>query len=147
MKNRFRFFVAVAVVVGWTFSTRAQTPAGFTPIFNGKDLSGWNGNKDVWKFENGMIVAETPGLKQNEFLATDKPYHEFVLRATFRLVNGNCNSGVQFRSVRMPNSSEMIGYQADLGDGYWGCLYDESRRNKVLMGPRGDTPANRKLTA
>jgi hypothetical protein len=29
----------------------------------------------------------------------------------------------------------MIGYQADLGDGWWGCLYDESRRRKVLAGP------------
>jgi predicted esterase len=145
--NRFRFFVAVAVVVGWTLSARAQTPAGFKPIFNGKDLSGWNGRSDVWKVENGVLIAETPGLKQNEFLATDKTYHDFVLRASFHLVKGECNSGVQFRSVRIPNNSEMIGYQADLGDGYWGCLYDESRRNKVLMGPRGDTPAAKRLNA
>ena len=35
----------------------------------------------------------------------------------------------------MPKHHEMIGYQADLGEGWWGCLYDESRRRKVLAGP------------
>ena len=45
------------------------------------------------------------------------------------------NSGVQFRSVRIPNPpNEMSGYQADLGDpNYWGTLYDESRRKKTLV--------------
>jgi hypothetical protein len=43
------------------------------------------------------------------------------------------NSGVQFRSQRVPNDTEMTGYQADLGDpNWWGCIYDESRRNKVM---------------
>ena len=43
------------------------------------------------------------------------------------------NAGVQFRSQRIPNHHEVKGYQADLGDGWWGSLYDESRRNKVLV--------------
>ena len=30
----------------------------------------------------------------------------------------------------------MIGYQADLGQNYWGALYDESRRNKILAAPK-----------
>ena len=42
------------------------------------------------------------------------------------------NAGIQIRSRRVPNNSEMSGYQADMGQQYWGCLYDESRRNKVL---------------
>ncbi len=45
------------------------------------------------------------------------------------------NSGIQFRSVRVPNNFEMSGYQADAGEGYWGALYDETRRDKVLMPP------------
>jgi len=144
VRNRFRFFV-LAVVVGWAVAARAQTPAGFQPMFNGKDLAGWNGRADVWKVENGLIVAETPGLRQNEFLATDRPYRDFVLRASWRLINGYGNSGIQFRSIRMPNSSEMIGYQADLGEGWYGALYDESRRNKILTGPKKGTPEERKL--
>ena len=48
------------------------------------------------------------------------------------MIDGKGNSGVQFRSVRVP-PHEMSGYQADIGEGYWGSLYDESRRNKVLV--------------
>ncbi len=42
------------------------------------------------------------------------------------------NAGVQLRSRRIPNHHEVRGYQADLGNGWWGSLYDESRRNKIL---------------
>jgi hypothetical protein len=45
------------------------------------------------------------------------------------------NSGVQIRSVRVPGSTEMAGYQVDAGDGWWGKLYDESRRRKVIAEP------------
>ena len=146
MSSRLRFFVAIAVVVGWISAARAEDPPGFKSVFNGKDLSGWNGNTELWKVEDGAIVAESPKQKQNEFLVIDKPYRDFVFKASFKLKDGYGNSGIQFRSVRRQGDTEMIGYQADLGaPDWWGCLYDESRRNKVLMGPRGDTPANRNL--
>jgi hypothetical protein len=77
-------------------------------------------------------VGKSPGLDHNEFLATRKVYGNFILSLRFRLVEGKGNSGVQFRSVRIPGT-EMSGYQADIGENYWGCLYDESRRNKVLV--------------
>ena len=52
------------------------------------------------------------------------------------LKTGFVNSGVQFRSERHPDGHEMIGYQADIGDPtYWGALYDESRRKKMLVEP------------
>ena len=76
--------------------------------------------------------ASRPGLDHNEFLATRQSYGDFILSLRFRLVDGKGNSGVQFRSVRVPGT-EMSGYQADIGENYWGCLYDESRRNKVLV--------------
>ena len=79
-----------------------------------------------------MLVGHSPGINHNEFLATTRPYGDFILALNFRLVDGKGNSGVQFRSVRVPHH-EMSGYQADIGEGYWGCLYDESRRNKVLV--------------
>src|SRR5262249_20630628 len=53
------------------------------------------------------------------------------------MVDGKGNSGIQFRSVRVP-PHEMSGYQADIGEGYWGSLYDESRRNMVLVYPRSE---------
>jgi hypothetical protein len=102
------------------------------PIFNGKDLTGWEGREDLWKVVDGAIVGESPGLKENHFLVTTEEYGDFELRFEVKLHNPKENSGVQFRSQRLPNSTEMIGYQADIGPGFWGSLYDESRRRKVI---------------
>lgn len=107
--------------------------AGWTPLFDGKSLDGWEGDTSLWSAKDGMIVGTSPGLKHNDFLSTKGTYGDFVLKFTFRMTGDpNANSGVQFRSVRVPGH-EMSGYQADIGQGYWGCLYDESRRNKVLV--------------
>ena len=106
---------------------------GFVSIFNGKDLEGWEGDLKLWKAVNGHIVGDSPGIKQNEFLATTKNYSDFELRLEFKLHKGIGNTGVQFRSTRDPKSSEVSGYQADIGEKYWGCLYDEHRRNKILV--------------
>jgi hypothetical protein len=105
---------------------------GFQSIFNGKDLQGWEGNLELWKVRDGMIVGDSSGIPQNEFLATKKQYGDFELRLEFKLHGGKGNSGVQFRTQRVPKSSEVEGYQADIGENYWGCLYDEHRRRKVL---------------
>jgi hypothetical protein len=108
---------------------------GFTSIFNGKDLTGWEGDKSLWKVESGMLVGDSQGIPKNQFLATTKRYGDFELRLQFRLRDGKGNSGVQFRSERdaAEGSTEVSGYQADIGESYWGCLYDEHRRNKVLV--------------
>lgn len=107
--------------------------AGFQPLFNGKDLAGWDGDGSLWSAKAGAIVGTSGSLKHNDFLATESRFGSFILKLTFKLVGGDdSNSGVQFRSVRVPGH-EMSGYQADIGQGYWGCLYDESRRNRVLV--------------
>jgi hypothetical protein len=111
----------------------APAEEGFVPLFDGKTLAGWEGDAKLWKVEDGMIVGDSPGIKQNEFLATKKSYGNFELRLEFRLRKGEGNTGVQFRSRRVEGSSEVSGYQADIGEKYWGCLYDESRRNKILV--------------
>ena len=105
--------------------------AGFVPLFNGKDLSGWEGDSTLWSARDGMLVGDSPGIKLNNFLATEASYGDFILKFSVRLTNDSGNSGAQFRSVRVPDS-EMSGYQADVGPGWWGNLYDESRRNKNL---------------
>jgi hypothetical protein len=106
-------------------------------LFDGKTFSGWEGNLDVFRIEDGAIVGGSlKGLvARNEFLTTDKEYGDFELRLKFKLLGEKANAGVQIRSRRIPDHHEMIGYQADMGDGWWGCLYDESRRRKVLAGP------------
>lgn len=109
------------------------------PLFDGKSFEGWEGDtQKTWRIEDGALVGGslTEKVKQNEFLSTNKSFKDFDLRLKFKLVGkeGFVNSGVQIRSVRIPNPpNEMRGYQADLGDPkWWGALYDESRRNKVL---------------
>lgn len=110
----------------------AEEP-GFVPLFNGKDLTGWEGDAKLWKVQEGAVVGDSPGISHNQFLATRETYGNFELRLQFRLRDGHGNTGVQFRSRRVPESTEVSGYQADVGEKYWGCLYDESRRNKILV--------------
>ncbi|HEV7404202.1 MAG TPA: DUF1080 domain-containing protein [Chthoniobacteraceae bacterium] len=110
------------------------------PLFDGKTFKGWEGDTEkTWRIAEGALVGGslTEKVPRNEFLATEKTYGNFELRLKFKLLGseGMVNGGVQFRSVRIPNNFEMIGYQADMGDKYWGSLYDESRRRKVLVAP------------
>lgn len=113
-------------------------------LFDGKSLAGWEGNTEkTWRVEEGEIVAGTLDKTQprNDFLATTKEFGNFDLHLKIKLVgsDGFVNSGVQFWSQRIPNHYEMKGYQADFGEDYFGALYDESRRNKVLAAPDKDT--------
>ena len=108
------------------------------PIFDGKTLAGWEGDLKTFRVEDGAIVAGTLDSKipRNEFLCTTRTYGDFELRLKVKLLGGDgANAGIQFRTKRIPNHHEVSGYQADMGVGWWGALYDESRRNKVLMGP------------
>ncbi len=124
-------FVAVALA--------AAKPAR---LFNGRSFAGWNGNLQIFRIESRAIVGGSLNDKvaRNEFLCTDKEYSDFVLRAKFKLLGDptKANAGIQFRSKRIPNDHEVIGYQADMGQNYWGALYDESRRKKVLAQPNSD---------
>lgn len=108
-------------------------------LFDGKSLKGWETLKAdayLWKVVDGAITAGslTRRVPHNSFLATKRSYQNFDLRLKIRIsgTEGFVNSGVQIRSVRLPGSHEMIGYQVDAGKGWWGKLYDESRRRKVI---------------
>lgn len=106
-------------------------------LFNGKTLDGWEGNLKIFRVQDGAIVGGSLDDKvvRNEFLCTTRSYGDFELRLKFKLLGQGANAGVQFRTKRIPNHHEVSGYQADMGDGWWGALYDESRRNRVLTGP------------
>ncbi len=106
-------------------------------IFDGQSFNGWEGNtNDVWRIQDGVIVGGSlDGNPQNEFLATRKAYRNFRLTLDYKLVGteGFVNGGVQLRSRRVADpANEMIGYQADIGAGYSGFIYDESRRRTML---------------
>jgi hypothetical protein len=107
-------------------------------LFDGKTLAGWEGDPKWWRVQDGAITggSTTEKVPRNFFLATTKSYQNFDLQLKLKLTGvpntGMINSGVQIRSMRVPNNTEMSGYQVDAGEGWWGKLYDESRRNKVI---------------
>lgn len=109
-------------------------------LFDGRSFDGWEGDTDgTWRIEDGAIVAGDLSRKQekNDFLCTTDRFGDFDLSLQIRLegTDGFVNSGVQFRSERVPASHEVTGFQADFGKGYDGALYDESRRNRMLAQP------------
>tara|TARA_B100000700_G_scaffold195442_1_gene215103 strand:+ start:161 stop:838 length:678 start_codon:yes stop_codon:yes gene_type:complete len=104
-------------------------------LFDGKTFQGWEGNLKIFRIEKKAIVGGTLNEKiaHNEFLCTKKIYKNFILRLEVKLLGGaKANAGIQIRTKRIPNHHEVIGYQADMGKGWWGSLYDESRRRRVL---------------
>lgn len=119
-----------------TLLTGTADAAPPVSLFDGQSFAGWEGNLTVFRIEDGAIVGGS--LKErnprNEYLCTKKTYADFELRLKFKILGEKANAGVQIRSERTPDSNEMVGYQADLGDTWWGCLYDE-RRHKLLTGP------------
>ena len=114
------------------------------PLFDGRTFAGWEGPLDYFRIESGAIVGGNlkERIPKNQFLTTERIYGDFELRLKFKVVGEGVNAGIQFRTKRIPNHHEVIGYQADIGVGrdfmFWGVLYDESRRRKMLAG--GDVP-------
>ena len=123
-----------------TLILAALAHAADTPLFDGKTFTGWEGDTtNTWRIEEGALVAgslEKPQEK-NDFLATTREFANFELTLKWKLegTKGFVNGGVQFRTKRIPGSHEVSGYQADLGAGFDGALYDESRRRKILARP------------
>ena len=102
------------------------TVANAQEFFNGKNLSNWRGNEKLWSVDGNEIVGKTKGLSKNEFLVSEYSVGDFHLKLEVKLVANTGNSGIQFRSQQTENG--MLGYQADVGPGWWGKLYEEEGR-------------------
>jgi hypothetical protein len=120
---------------------------GFASMFNGTDLTGWDGAKNLWSVRDGTIVGQTTAenpARENTFLVwTNGQPGDFEMRCAFRIKADNkvgfANSGVQFRSkVVKPSYWVVAGYQADMeaGPDYTGGLYEEKARG--ILASRGD---------
>ncbi len=97
-------------------------PPGFRTIFNGKDLTGWDGDPRLWSVKNGAIRGETTPKNRangNTFLIwKDGRTKDFELRLTFRC-NATNNSGIQYRSKhitegKVRNKWVVRGYQHEI---------------------------------
>lgn len=95
----------------------------------------------LWYVKDSVIMCGDGinKIPENTYLHTEKEYEDFEFRCLFRLsgdpATGLINSGIQYRSVLKNNT--IIGYQADIGNGYWGDIYDEHRRGKLVGGDLG----------
>jgi hypothetical protein len=130
-------YILAAIFLAMATCVTAADPVS---LFDGKTLTGWEGDTaKTWRIEDGAIVGGSLDavVPRNEFLCTTKTYGDFELKVKFKLLGdrAKANAGVQFRTKRIPNHHEVSGYQADVGQDYWGALYDESRRKKVLAKP------------
>ena len=100
-------------------------------LFNGKDLTGWEGDNKFWSVEDGVITGRTTKdnpAKHNTFLVwKGGTVKDFELHVWFKIDGGN--SGVQYRSKELPDHV-VAGYQADIVDEgpYTGILYEEKGR-------------------
>lgn len=124
----------VICLAGCTEQPTAVEPQAAIKLFDGKTFDGWEGNLDVFRIEDGAIVGGSldEPVERNEFLCTKNEYGDFELTLKVKALGEGANAGIQIRTKRIPDHHEVSGYQADVGAGWWGKLYDESRRNKVL---------------
>jgi hypothetical protein len=122
---------------------RAPLNAKGEKLFNGKDLTGWEGNRELWSVQDGAITGKTTAekpLKHNTFLVwTGGAVRDFDLTFKYRIEKGN--SGVQYRSKVLPPGEQgpiVAGYQADFeaGKTYSGILYEERLRG--ILAKRGE---------
>ncbi len=123
---------------------------GFRPLFNGKDLAGWDGNPELWSVQDGAITGKTTGpaqLKYNQFLIwRGGVVKNFELKAKIKQA-GN-NTGIQYRSRELPENGtwSIGGYQCDMHPNppYNAMVYDERGRGiitqngqRVVIDPQG----------
>ena len=151
MKSKIVYALLTAVVCGLFFVSRVaaqNAEAGFQKIFNGSDLTGWDGNPQLWSVKEGAVVGQTTAehpAKGNTFLIwTNGTPGDFELRATFKIAPNNdqgfANSGIQYRSTILDPTNWVVGgYQADMEAGltYSGILYEE-RMSRGIMASCGE---------
>ena len=126
-------------------ASAAEAEEGFKSLFNGKDLTGWDGNPKLWSVQDGCITGQTTAdnpTKGNTFLIyTGGPVDDFELRLSYKIVGGN--SGIQYRSKVVNQKNWVVGgYQGDFeaGKTYSGILYDEAgvAGGRGIMAGRGE---------
>ncbi len=133
-----------------------------TKLFNGTDLTGWEGDPKFWSVQDGAITgASTPenAVPHNTFIVWKggEP-SDFTLRLKFKMTPGDdkkfTNSGIQFRSKVIDAAKFIVGgYQADFeyGEQYSGILYEErgrgilAKRGEQVVIKQGEAPGKPKL--
>jgi putative membrane-bound dehydrogenase-like protein len=129
----------IAYLRGKEQTPMLATAENASAFFNGSDLAGWSAADNLWSVENGELVGRTDGLQRNHWIVSDLSVDDFRLTLDVKLVNNEGNSGIQFRSKAL--DEEVSGYQADIGSGWWGKLYEEHGRG-LLWDQSGEQHVN-----
>jgi hypothetical protein len=129
-----RSWLVPVVVVAWLAGTCAPAaePAGFVPLFNGRDLTGWHTLPGgTWEVRDGAIVGRSPQAEpRHGLLVSDARYGDFTLRARFKVTQGN--SGLYFRSEEVAGDVGVNGFQAEVDNSKSvGGLYETGGRGWV----------------
>jgi hypothetical protein len=114
-------------------STLKPAGKGWIALFEGTSLAGWKYQPEYWKLADGVLDGKTPGTPEHHYAYTEKDFADFELHADVKLV-GN-NSGICVR-IAPTNFDNVPGYQVDMGEDYWGCLWDERGRGMIAKYPR-----------
>jgi hypothetical protein len=135
-----RAFLVIALLALGLAGASGQRLSGHVPLFDGRTFAGWEGNTaTTWRIERRALAGDSLGapLPYHEYLCTTRTFANFDLRVKVKLVGDSAaNGGVTFRARRLADPpNEVSGYQADMGETYWGGLYDQSRRNRFLAQP------------
>jgi len=121
--------LSVLMVILMSAPTFSDDQDGFVSLFNGQDLSGWEGLKRVWFAEDGVLTGRHDG-SVHTFLCSQDSYSDFVLKVSARLGGPQANSGIQFRSKKVADY-HVQGYQAEVAGASFGALVDEPARGLV----------------
>jgi hypothetical protein len=104
---------------------------GFVPLFNGKNLTGWEGDPELWSVRDGVIVGKHPQNQvTNRYLRTKQNFGNFILRVSWKLVEPKGNSGVQIRGELQPNLL-VAGFQVEIANPNYGGVYEELGRGWI----------------
>lgn len=112
--------------------------ATWMPLFNGTDLTGWSGDPAVWRVDNGYISGKSNALARNTHLIYANEFSDFELEANVMILNAGSfpNSGIYYRAQITDAATWQIqGYQSDVGNNYWGSLYEDIRGELVAPIP------------
>ncbi|MEZ6194849.1 MAG: family 16 glycoside hydrolase [Planctomycetota bacterium] len=112
--------------------TVAERPpeSSWSDLFDGKTLTGFEPDEERWRIERGVLIGAAKGLTESRFLVTEGEWSDFRLEAEVLVVRGN--SGIQFRS-KLLRPGVLGGYQADIGETWWGSLYEERGRGVLVQ--------------
>lgn len=134
-RTALRTVVAASLLLVCNCGDNAGT---WTTLFNGTDLTGWQGDPAVWRVEQGYIAGTSAAIAQNTHLIYDGEFSDFELEAKVMVLNAGSfpNSGIYYRAqVTDAATWQIIGYQSDVGINYWGSLYQDTRGELVAPLP------------